>query len=229
MNPNDVRLAAIAQREQDALVAAFPEQHDQGGTLFLGKHYALQPRAILMLGINPGSSSDTKFYTGRYSENVLLPGAAPTTFPYWRNARRLFGTTPELLRAMDGATYSFCCPFRTANWNGLSKEKRAAMIRHSRPILTQMLADVDPGVVIVAGVAGESIFREIVGSVMQTEEPLTRSEISIGTYRWRAHSVRLAASQFILAQIPHLSRANSRKELDRCGHWLTEVIGQANA
>jgi hypothetical protein len=220
-------LVAIAQGEHDALCATYPEQLSQGGTLFLGKHYASQPRGLLMLGINPGSNPDISFYTDLYPENVLLPGGAPTTFRYWKNARRLFDTTPELLRAMEGATYSFCCPFRTANWNGQSKVKREVMIRHSRPILTQMLSDVDPRVVIVAGIAGESLFRDIVGPGMQMEETLSRSEGTTGTYQWRAHSARLGGARFTIAQIPHLSRANSRKELERCGHWLTDVIGQS--
>jgi hypothetical protein len=223
-NPAAEKLGAIARREQAALVAAFPEQDSKGGTLFLGQHYALRPRGLLMLGINPGSNADRKFSTGLYEENGLLPDAAATKLPYWRNARRLFGTTPELLGAMQEATYSFCCPFRSANWNGQAPNLRAAMIRHSQPIMTQMLADVGPRVVIIAGVAGEALFREIVGPELEVEAPHSRSDVSSGTYQWRARSARLGTSRFTIAQIPHLSRANSRKELERCGLWLSDVI-----
>jgi hypothetical protein len=118
---------------------------------------------------------------------------------------------------MDRATYSFCCPFRSANWNGQASDLRQAMIHHSRPIMTQMLTDVDPRVVIIAGVAGEALFHEVVRPELQMEATLSRSEGSSGTYQWRARSARLGASRFTVAQIPHLSRANARKELERCG------------
>jgi hypothetical protein len=169
---------------------------------------------------------DRKFYTGRFPENVLLPGAAPTRLRYWKSARRLFGSSPALLHDMESATYGFRCPFRTAAWVRLGKEKRDAMIRHSRPIMSQMLRDVDPLVVIVAGVAGEALFCDDVGPELQMDAPFSRSVGSSGTYQWRARSGQFGAMRFTLAQMPNLARASSQEQLGRCGEWLTEIVSR---
>jgi hypothetical protein len=223
------RLAALARGDYGALCARFPEQLSQGGALFLGKHYALRPRGVLMLGVSPGPAPDAGFDTGLSSVNVLLPGGANTNVRYWRNARRLFGTTPALLQAMEEATYSFCCPFRTDDWVGLRWDKRAALIQHSLPVMIQMLFDVDPRVVIVAGVAGETLFRRVVGPGLRMDSPFSRSDRCTGTYVWRARSASFATVRFTLAQIPNLWRARSPKELERCGLWLTDMIGRAES
>jgi hypothetical protein len=218
------RLEVIARREYTALIDGQPENW-QGGTLFLGKHYAAMPRGILMLGINPGTNGVKQdFHTGLYDENPLLPGASPTTLRYWRNARRLFGASDGLCAEMQGATYSFCSPFRTPNWNGLSPTTRQALIRHSRPILTRMMEDVDPRIVIVAGVAGEALFRALLTPELRPGELVSRSASAGGTYQWRAYAAAFGTSSLIVAQVPHLSRASSRKELERCGTWLADLV-----
>lgn len=217
----------IVQTEFGALCARYPEQREPGGTLLLGKYYAHHPGGILMLGLNPGGTYNAgAVYTKTYPENCLLPGAASTKIAYWRNARTLFGVD-GIHQEMELATYSFCCPFRTRNWNGLPASKRSALIEHSAPVMQQMLRDCMPSVIIVAGRASLAVFQAVAGPAIRIDKLISDEGAAAGTYQWRSYRCRLNESPCVLAQIPHLSRASSRERLKNCGRWLGDVLRQA--
>lgn len=218
----DVR--RIADAEFIQLCKEHRDQFDAGGTLLLGKHYANEKRGILMLGLNPGANKGSQnFYVGTYPSNLLLPGGSNERFSYWRNARSLFGATP-LRDAMENATFSFCCPFRTSTWSNLPRQKRDALIRHSRPILTQVLQDCAPRLVIVAGVAGLDALRTIAAPKLTIGGVISDGGDPSATYQWRVYSATFDDSEVVVAQIPHLSRANSHARLESCGKWLGDLV-----
>lgn len=223
----DVR--RVANAELDRLREEHPEQFEKGGTLLLGKHYAHEKRGILMLGLNPGASKGPQeFYVDRYTSNLLLPGGPNERFSYWRNARTLFAATTPLLTAMETATFSFCCPFRTSTWSNLPRQKRDALIQHSRPILTQVLQDCVPRLVIVAGVAGLDALRTIAAPRLTIGSMVSDGGDPSATYQWRAYRATFDESEVVVAQIPHLSRANSRAKLQSCGSWLSDLVATAS-
>ena len=219
----DVRRIADAEFAQ--LCKEHRDQFEAGGTLLLGKHYANEKRGILMLGLNPGANKGPqKLYVGTYSSNLLLPGGPNERFSYWRNARTLFAATAPLLSAMESATFSFCCPFRTSTWSNLPRQKRDALIRYSRPILTQVLQDCAPRLVIVAGVAGLDALRTIAAPRLTISGVISDGGDRSATYQWRAYSATFDDSEVVVAQVPHLSRANSHARLESCGKWLADLI-----
>ncbi len=224
MTEHTAEIAALAHSQFESLEAAgFPYTH-LGGALFLGEYYAEPQRGMLMLGINPGGRTNKDFGAGLSATNCLLEGEPLVKFPYWRNAKYLFGREP-LRQAMETATYSFCSPFRTPDFN-LSKADRALLVSHSRAILRQMLGDCLPRLIIVAGVSGEGLLREIAGESIRFDARLPGGGDQKGTYQWRAFRAAIAGAPGIVAQIPHLSRANAKHRLDECREWLVGLVGQ---
>ncbi len=218
-------IAATAKSQFALLREAGFSHWKLGGALFLGGHYAEPRRGILMLGINPGrNAKDPTFGAGLPDRNFLLEGAEGVNFPYWRNAKYLFGSEP-LKTPMQSATYSFCSPFRTPNLS-LSNQDRALLVSHSRPILRQMLAECAPRLIIVAGVSGAGLLREIAGDAIQVGDALPGEGDAKGKYQWRAYRAVVSGSPSVVAQIPHLSRANSRTRLDGCRRWLVGLVNE---
>lgn len=215
----------VASEENGRLCQEYPEQATYGGTLLLGKHYAYEQRGILMLGLNPGvNRNDSRFSVQKCPENFLLPGSPDHGFSYWRNAKALFGATPALAVAMQTATFSFCCPFRTPAWNAMPGSKRDALIRHSKPILTRVLRDCAPRLVIVAGLAGLEALRSIAAPALDIGKLVSDGGDPAGTYQWRAYQGTFQGEGTAVAQIPHLSRANARVRLANCGRWLSDLV-----
>jgi hypothetical protein len=220
-------LQAHAKAGFEQLCAEFPEQEKLGGLVFLGRHYAERPPGILMLGINPGASEYKRLSADLQKHNWLLEGDAGHRVRYWTNARFLFGTDPELRHAMEHATFSFCCPYRTLKSNGLPTALIRALIRNSKPVLKQMLTDCAPRIVIVAGVEGMRLFGYTADIEVDQLPVLSSGGDTSGTYQWRAVQAEFDGAPFVLVQIPHLSRAGSRRRLDECRTWLTDVIRHA--
>lgn len=220
-------LNALAQRQYEQLRAACPEHPDLGGLLFLGKCYAEPTPGVLMLGVNPGMGDKKDLYCGLWSANPLLEDWQSKRVRYWTNARVLFGATAELRQAMERATYSFCCPFRTASWNGLPRAHRASLAEYSRPILLRIISDCSPRLVICAGLAGIRALAAIAAPELRLGGVLARGGDDRGAYRWAAFDAEFEAKRLTVVQIPHLSRASSRRRLRECGEWLDGVVRTA--
>lgn len=197
-------------------------EKELGYCLFAGQSYAVSPPSVMMLGLNPGMSESDKPNSALQSINWLLNGVVTRRLPYWRNAQRLFKQR-GLEGIIEKATFSFCCPYRTATWVNLPIKTREALVAASRPVLQQMMNDCAPRVVIVAGIAGEAVFRETMGAPFIAHERLSDGPYT-GTYRWRATDCSWGERHFTLAQIPHLSRANSKVKLAECGSWLSALL-----
>lgn len=71
---------------------------------------------------------------------------------------------------------------------------------------------------------GQQLFREMLTPEFVEIEAVSRGPYSRGTYRWRATGCAWRGQQVTLAQIPHLSRANSKPKLDECAEWLTGLL-----
>ena len=222
-NATTDRIARITEDEFEALCAAFPNQRELGCTLFLGQSYAEGGFRVVMLGLNPGGE-DSPLEIELQKANCLLDGD-PTKERYWRNAQFLFAENGSGLRqAMETATYSFVCPFRTPSWSG-SRALLQALKQHSKPILLQLLRDCRPRLVMIAGVAGLGLFRELLQEVAVFDDlPFTRSANTKRTYQWQAIRMTMDDQACIVAQIPHLSRANSKKRLTECRRWLDSEV-----
>lgn len=206
----------------------YPDQRSLGCIPFLGKHYAAPEPGILMLGINPGGRGYRELDLELHDSNWLLEGPPDLKIRYWSNARRLFGTSAELRSAMETATFSFCCPYRTARWNGLERGRLHSLIRNSQPVMTRMLADCRPKLIIVAGAAGLQALGYIASPALELGEVVDHGGDGKGTYTWKALRARHEGRELVVAQIPHLSRANSHARLAECGAWLTDLVTQAS-
>jgi len=231
----DKRIEQLKIETENALNEAsrnFPELRlsEHGLALFLGKNYAHPLGRILMLGLNPGLLKDKPGgtlltdYAHSYdllTSNVLI--GSPSDFEakrvrYWRNARRCFGATPSLQAAMELATYSFCCPFRTPKWSTLTAMQKHSLETYSRPVLSKILNDCQPLVIIVAGEdARKIVFRSGI---------LTCSEMSTDQHgtKWSMFGARASWGAVTVAQLRHFSYFNSIEELQRCGEWLSQVL-----
>lgn len=225
MNPSShERISALAETEYEALLGSFPAHPQLGGQLFLGKHYAAVPNGILMLGLNPGRArQEVRMECELLPENPLVTDGWPAQHGYWRNARRCFGTDEVLKGRIEQATFAFCSPFRTSNWN-LAKSHRDAIVAHSRPIMRQLLADCSPRVVIVAGKAGLGAFLSIAGDAVDVVGEPHRGPYTKGTYQWSSRPARIDAHAAVLLQVPHFSRASSPGKLDECRGWLAREV-----
>lgn len=217
------RVQDLVSEGFESLCAEFPDQRQLAGTLFLGKYYAKKPGGILMLGLNPGASPWPKIDVKLHPHNFLLEGEPELKVRYWTNARKLFNGTTELRAAMDSATFSFCCPYRTARWNGLPKTRIQALIRNSKPVLAQMMTDCRPSLVILAGVEGAKLFSYTTSPRLEWGAEIGRGGDAKGTYQWRAVSASFDGASFVVAQIPHLSRAGAPAKLKSCAEWLTSI------
>jgi hypothetical protein len=214
-------LAALVDEGYETVKETAPGA-GMGYTVFLGCSYAASPRGIMMLGLNPGVSSNENRNATLQESNWLLEGAPQKRLPYWMNARRLF-SHHGLAQSLADATFSFCCPYRTPTWVDLPATTRQALVRASKQPLQRMIEDCDPRLIIVAGIAGEAVFRETLGSELTVSQPVSTGPYA-GTYRWRASSCFLGDHTFTLAQIPHLSRANSKAKLQECAQWLADMV-----
>jgi hypothetical protein len=223
-DPRLEELRALTREGFERLCVEFPDQLAQAGTLFLGKHYARKPRGILMLGMNPGASTWHELDLKRQPYNFLLEGPADIRVRYWNNARKLFGASDELRNEMEEATFSFSCPFRTLRWNGIPRPLTQSLIRNSKPVLAKVLADCDPRLVILAGSAGIDLFGYVSSPRLTWGAEIAAGGDTKGTYRWRALQATFDGRAFVVAQIPHLSRAGSRKRLEECAQWLGEIV-----
>ena len=87
-----------------------------------------------------------------------------------------------------------------------------------------MIADCAPRLVIVAGIAGESVFRETMGDEFSVTATVSAGPYTQGTYRWRATQCTWRSQSFVVAQILHLSRANSKVKLAECAEWLSGMV-----
>jgi hypothetical protein len=205
----------------------YPDQRPLGCIPFLGKHYAASEPGILMLGINPGGRGHREVDLELHDWNWLLEGPPELKIRYWNNARRLFSTTVDLRSAMETATFSFCCPYRTARWNGLERGRRQSLIRNSKPVMARMLADCQPRLIIVAGIAGLQGLGDIASPVLELGAVIDHGGDGKGTYTWKALRAHHEGRQLTVAQIPHLSRANSHARLAECGTWLTTLVAHS--
>jgi hypothetical protein len=220
-------LRELSKESWQQLVRKFPEQRQAGGCLLLGRCYACQPSGVLMLGLNPGGAHDGYFDVSLQDYDWLLEGPLQPRHAYWTNARKVFNATPDLARAMRQATYAFCCPFRTPDWSSLSPPLREALLRASVPILRRIVEDCQPKLAIVAGVESVRIFSETTGSHLVRKTCQGPQGDGRGTYQWAAYDGSLGSVKFVLAQIPHLSRAGSRVKLADCATWLSGIVKES--
>lgn len=146
-------LQEITRGQFATLQAEFPGTFNEGGCLLLGKRYAHPASRVLMLGINPGASPSKHLDVGLQAYDWLLDGPN-LGHHYHTNARKFFHASPALFDAVRLATFAFCCPFRTANWSGLRAPVKIALIAAGRPVLTRIVDDCQPSLIIVAGVDG---------------------------------------------------------------------------
>lgn len=236
MDPRLSKLKSVTSAALGAAASQCPELdlHKNGLTLFLGRHYAKNPGGILMLGLNPGLLRETAggAFLAAYPHSYdLLDSNALVGDPtdpeaqrvrYWRNARRCFGATPRLAYAMELATFSFCCPFRTPRWSALSSRQKRVLETQSRPILELVLTDCESSLVIVAGVESrEIVFRSTV--ITQAGPPVSPSDA-----KWKAFEARAPWGATQVLQLPHFSYFNGLGDLQACGEWVSQFLGANN-
>lgn len=221
-----LRLAALAKLVStgyDEVRQAFPAHEPLGYTLFLGKHYAQPAPAVLMLGLNPGLS-DKNSNAEPQSENWLLEGKRPK-FSYWRNARYFFNNCDGALRsAMEMATFSFCCPYRTRSWK-LPVAHRRALMTAARRTLQQVMEDCAPRFVLLAGSRTEEVFGHVLGADL-VSGAVSDGPYTSGKYRSRAIHATWQGRPLTVCQGPHFSRANEKPKLRECAAWLSGILAQ---
>jgi hypothetical protein len=216
-------LGNVVRRGYDELLLSFPTHERLGYTVFLGRQYAQPEPGVLMLGLNPGISSSTALDAELQSENWLLEGA-PSKLRYWTHARYFFRSNTSLLSAMQAATFSFCCPYRTRGWD-LPVAHRRTLMASARPVLQRILDDCSPRFVILAGIETEQVFQQTLGAEVVRETvrdgPYTR-----GKYRSRATRATWRGRPLTICQVPHFSRANEKLILEKCAAWLSGILEQ---
>jgi hypothetical protein len=226
--PDPGPLQQLVVEGYEKLCDEFPDQRSTGCIPFLGKHYADPGSGILMLGINPGGKKGYREIDLELPRwNWLLDGPAEPKVRYWTNARRLFSATPALRDAMERATFSFCCPYRTTRWNGLERGRRESLIGNSKPVMIRMLADCQPRLIIVAGAAGLQALADVGSPVIVIGDVIQHGGDAKGAYKWKSLKAHHEGRELLVAQIPHLSRANSHARLKECGQWLTGLVDNA--
>jgi hypothetical protein len=222
------KLAAVQQLTRTqfhALQARFPDSFELGGCLLLGRRYAHPASRALVLGINPGISPSTDLDVGLQQHDFLLEGPDRPRHQYFTNARKFFNSSPAVLDIVRLATFSFCCPFRTASWSDLSDGLRSALVESSRPILARIVRDCVPALIVVAGVDGFRVMTETLAGDVQVRRAVSHGG-SAGTYQWCAYDARINSRAVVIAQVPHFSRANSTPRLQECAGWLLQVAAQ---
>jgi hypothetical protein len=203
-----------------------PDLPDLGGCVLLGKHYAHPASKVLYLGINPGVARSTTMDTAVQPYNWLLEGPNADGHAHWTNARKFFAAVPALRSVFETATFSFCCPYRTENWMGLSTHDRDILMAVSRPILRKMIADCHPTLIVAAGRSAYETICEMLRPEWHHKKTLSRGG-SGGTYQWSATSGAFSDQEMLIVQLPHFSRANSKSQLTECANWLASVVASA--
>jgi hypothetical protein len=216
-------LQELTREGYRTLQRRFPSQFTLGGCLFLGKQFAHPASRTVMLGINPGVGQWTGLDVGLQAHDYLLEGPDSARHRYLTGARICFKVSPQVREALRLATFSFCCPYRTASWSDLAPDLRSALLDASRPVLWRLMGDCQPALVIVAGVDGFRAFEQTLGRTLQVQRALSRGG-SGGAYQWEARAATCDGCQVTVAQVPHFSRANSRPRLEECGRWLGEIV-----
>lgn len=126
---------------------------------------------------------------------------------------------------METATFSFCIPFRTPNFN-VRRKLRVAVERHSQPILQKICGDCRPRLVIVAGKTAARLVTKLVP--ISVDERVV-SAGSYGPWRWECRSASAEWGSLWLIQLPHFSRFHAKQGLKECGLWLETVLGKHSA
>ena len=211
-------VGALASQGYDELRRRCPDLPALGGCLLLGRHYAHPGSRVLFLGLNPGGT-DPKLDIGLQEYNYLLEG--PNHAVYWTNARKCFSASPVLASLFRTATLAFCCPYRTADWSSLSDDHRRVLVGRSKPVLRRMVADCRPALIVVAG----KVSLELVQDMLRPEWHITKAlgACGSGTYQWAAYRGSYNDQEFVIAQVPHFSRANSSPRLHECATWLSGI------
>lgn len=216
-------LQALTREGYQTLQRRFPGQFTLGGCLLLGKHYAHPASRMVMLGINPGVADSIHLDLGLQAHNYLLEGPDNVRIQDSTNSRKLFNASPSLIAAARLATFSLCCPYRTASWSNLAPDLRTALLDASRPVLRRIIRDCQPSIVVVAGVDGFNALQETLGRTLEVGRTLSRGGTG-GAYQWAAYAANCDGRPATVAQVPHFSRANSRPRLEECGRWLGEFV-----
>ena len=91
------------------------------------------------------------------------------------------------------------------------------------------MTDCRPALVILAGVEGVKLFGYTTDPRLKWEAEISRGGDEKGAYQWRAANATFDGSPFVVAQIPHLSRAGAVAKLQQCAEWLTVIARDAIA
>jgi hypothetical protein len=122
---------------------------------------------------------------------------------------------------MKRATYTFCIPFRTPTWYGLSVRERSVLRDGARPILRQILHDCRPQAIICAGAASRTLLYDLSSVSSLSGEAV---EGRHGRQRWTADATTAPWGTREVLRVPHFSRFNSIAGLTACGVWLASKV-----
>jgi hypothetical protein len=139
---------------------------------------------------------------------------------------RMLGCSSVRRRSFDPALpppcSPSCCPYRTTSWN-LTLQQREVLVKVSRPVLQQMMADCRPRFIAVAGRTAFTLLQEILSPEFVVLANVDRGGPG-GTYQWAAHRARWRNDDMLLVQVPHFSRANSGPRPQECALWLADGL-----
>jgi hypothetical protein len=126
-------LQELTREGYQTLQRRCPGQFTLGGCLLLGRHYAHPASRMVVLGINPGVADSLNLDLGLQAHNYLLERPDNVRIQYPTNSRKLFTASPSLIAAARLATFSLCCPYRTASWSNLAPDLRSAPVWREPP------------------------------------------------------------------------------------------------
>lgn len=202
-----------------------------GGNLFLGKYYAASHK--IFLSLNPGTyrAGDIKPFVVKLGEHNGPWGNPSSEFAFWRNCRFFFSYPSGLADWIEDATSTFVIPWRSRSLNELrSHPKLEERIRaYSRELLCKMVKHHQAKTLIVSGLATVKILAEFLCFPLDNQTIEYRFDgvgyRPNGIYQWMRINPSKAGikgliGETIIYQVPHFSRATSKKALRECASWL---------
>jgi len=202
-----------------------------GGNLFLGKYYAASRK--IFLSLNPGTyrAGDIKPFVVKPREHNGPWGNPSSEFAFWRNCTFFFSCPSGLADWIEDATSTFVIPWRSRSLNELrNRSELWKRIRvYSRELLRKMVEHHHAKTLIVSGVETVKIVADFLGFPLNSQTIEYRFDGAgyrpYGIYQWMRvdpsnSGIEGLVGETIIYQVPHFSRATSKKALRECASWL---------
>ncbi|MDA2930995.1 hypothetical protein MYX84_13800 [Acidobacteria bacterium AH-259-O06] len=209
--------------------------YDEGWRFLYGPASTLSPDTqIAFVGLNPGGTRERAQANNTFIKPFVPEGNAYRIERGWNKRHQeevclLFkglaaalGKPNSWQGLMDeGTLTSNFCPFRSANWNALTKKDDA--LAFSRELWAEILGKVTPSVMLCNGKGSLLHFKSLLGELGWKVTETTEIPTGWGDYSYYIVRFKCSSSLLTLVGLPHLSRFKTMSS-SKCSQQTAQLL-----